>query len=419
MLIILFGFYMALEYVFKVLGPGHEIKYELNIDGKVFGVEETYTARNKKEKNSYHFKINVDDIPFYFQTYYDFKNYDKVIKDIKYINVGKYICILPLFVKDVILSDFKCFDGSEYVFYNLIRGQSKDLDNLVENVNVKNYNYAKYATIKGDSFKDDHLDFYFDSMLENHYLGITTYKGLYVATSVGDELDFVSLFSKDVYEQSLSTFIDKYYVVADYNSNYSFNTFYIVDLTNKKVETIKTHHQISFDSYFQGGVENRLYLIDKSNMKQFELDLKSKTVIEYGNLNTGVRVFRNGKWDVEPLSKALENKLMFESNYKAELAQNPYYRIDKVGGELTGYYYYYLKKGNEHYVYRAEAKNKNDKTLIFISNSLNDVTYHDDYIYFYDENDVSYYHDSAAKKSVIKNQEYEFNKTLKYAIYIK
>lgn len=420
MLIILFGFYLALEYSFKIFGPGHEITYEINSENNTLTIEETYTARKKNDLNNYYFKVTINETPFYYQTYHDFKNYDKVITDVKYFKNDKYTCILPIFIKETILFDIKCFDGNEYYFYNSIRGESKSLDEYVETINVKNYSYVQFLPTTGDSIKESHFEFYFDNVLSNNYLGLTTYKGLYVVGGgKNDNLDFIPLFTKDVYEQNISSYADKYYVVANYNTEYSFNKFLVVDLTTRKVENLNSRHEISFDSYFQGKVGNRLYLLDRSNKKQFEVDLKTFTVIEYGNVDSGVRIFSNGKWVVEPMSKAISENLIFNNEYEIERNEEPYYRIDKVGGKTSGYYYYYERKDNKDYVYRSEIKNKDEKTFLFESEKVSDIVYHNDYVYFYNGNDISYYHDSVGIKPLVTNEEYEFNKSLKYSLYIK
>lgn len=419
LLIILFTFYLGLEYAFKILGPGHNIVYEISDSNNVYLVKESYTARQKDEVDNYYFDISVNGKSFYYQTFMNFRNDDRVIENIYYFENDQYACLLPVYKNGQILSDFKCYDDNDYYYYNLISGLNSELDNYINNLDLSNYSYETYLPRKSNPIVQSHLEIYPDNLVENHYLGLTTYKGIYnINKHLSDNISLVSIFNKDIYEQNISAYVDKYYVVADYNSDYSFTNFTVVDLTNNRTRNLISRHQISFDSYFQGSVDDRLYLVDRRNSRQFELDLRSFTILEYGNANTGVRIYRNGDWKVEPMSRAITSDLLFADDYNIE-AEAPYYRIDKVGGELSGYYYYYERKSNQHYVYRSEIQNPEAKTLLFVLDDISEITYHLDSIYFYSGNDIIHYQDSIGLSPIVNNSEYEFNKSLRYSLYIK
>lgn len=72
---------------------------------------------------------------------------------------------------------------------------------------------------------------------------MSNYKGFYDLKNKKN----VQLFKKDIYNQTLNYFLDKYYIVADYNQTYEFDKLIIVDMTTgkqKKLSVILKYHLI-------------------------------------------------------------------------------------------------------------------------------------------------------------------------------
>ena len=90
--------------------------------------------------------------------------------------------------------------------------------------------------------------------------------------------------------------------------------------------------------------------------------------------------------------------------------------MDKVGNNLSGYDFYYLKTNNGYDVYRANVQNEKEQKYIFTTTDINNVEYVDDYVYYYFNNSLKVYHDSIGNRTIYDYKEYEFNKSLKYFV---
>ena len=49
---------------------------------------------------------------------------------------------------------------------------------------------------------------------------------------------------------------DKYLVFPNYENEYQFDTFVILDMTSGKYDLIKTNYNINYDSYYAGNNKN-------------------------------------------------------------------------------------------------------------------------------------------------------------------
>lgn len=119
----------------------------------------------------------------------------------------------------------------------------------------------------------------------------------------------VNVFEKDVYNQKLATFTNQYYVVADYDESYNFNKFYIIDLIKRTKDEVASDTKISFDSYIQGSVDGKVYVYDKENKKQYEINTDKKTIALISNANSDV-VFYNNGWTEISIKEALRENIL-------------------------------------------------------------------------------------------------------------
>ena len=223
----------------------------------------------------------------------------------------------------------------------------------------------------------------------------------------------VNVFEKDVYNQKLATFTNQYYVVADYNESYNFNKFYIIDLIKRTKDEVASDTKISFDSYIQGSVDGKVYVYDKENKKQYEINTDKKTIALISNANSDV-VFYNNGWTEISIKEALSEKYFVTENI--EYKNNQFSKIDKIGDEV-GFYYLYKKVGNHYEVYR---KNFQDDNLVYLFN-LNNINtlYIENSIYYLDDDKLYVYNDLIGNKVVVVNNEFKYNKNIKFGVYKK
>ncbi len=370
----------------KVTLSLNHLNYSLKINKNKFNIREEYS------KDYTYIKIKVNNKIY---SLYVKDKGRKLIDNVYYYKDNKYECLLPI-INGVIKSDMMCYnDNTIYNYYNL---KTKDdaLDNYVSS--IKEYNIENFIDNTDKFSKIDYIMFY-NNIDKN--VAITTYDGLI------SNYSSIKLFNKDVYNNIISAFIDKYYIIADYNKSYEFNKFVVTNLKNQKTFKIKSKYDISFDSYVQGIVDNKLYIYDKDNNSQYEIDIDKKRVNLLSN-SKKIKVYKNHSWGY--VSKNSED-IYFE-NEEENLSLDSFDHVIKYGN-----YYYLFKKVNKSYeLYRSDINNMEVYEYLITVPTIK-INYNEDYIYYVNGNKLYYYSDSTGLKTILENPELEFNETIKYYIY--
>ena len=412
MLTILFLIYLGIQVGYSFFGGGHSEEYTVSTNDKKFVIKEIFSNKNDDVK-SYFFEIKSNSDVFYYQTSHDFKKSRQIIKNIYQYTDDIYTCILPIYENDQIINDILCKkDNILYNYHNII-GSDKKLDEYV--LTLKDIGYNSEVFIDNSNvLEKDQLNIYEKNILKEVYYGLSNYRGLYLINyATGGKLKEVQLFEKDSYKRPLSIFYKKYYVVADYNKEYRFDTFYVVDITNSKVKEIKIGKEVSFDGYIQGTNDNSIYFFDKNYKIQYEINLTTNKVIEVGNEKTGIKILKNNEWVRIPSSQAVSDKVVFalETNEVAG-----YSKVDKIGVN-SGYYYMYNKINNYFKAYRSNIQNNNQLMYLFNTTDIERVLYNGEYTYYIDDDCLKYYSDSIGERNIVCYNELKYNNGLIFGVY--
>ena len=137
-----------------------------------------------------------------------------------------------------------------------------------------------------------------------------------------------------------------------------------------------------------------------------------------GNESTKIIHYEDNQKKRISISELKGEKTYFESNLKTT-RNNEYAKIDQVGGEKTGYVYYYKKVQKGYEVYRSPKRVPDQKVFLFTIENINNVYYINNYIYFIEQNKLKYYHDKVGIKTIFKNDELGFNSNINIYIYAK
>lgn len=410
--VILFMLYFGIQIGYSFFGSGHQAEYSVKTEEKNFLVKETFSNK-KNDIKSYYFEINYDNDIFYYQTTADFKKSNEIIKNIYYYGDNMYSCIFPIFEDNKIISDVICKNNDILYNYHNISGKDKDLDNFILNLQEKGYNASNFVD-NSNTIDKDLLKIYEGNVLKETYYGLANYKGVYLINyATGGKLKEVDLFTKDVYKRPLSIFFKKYYVVADYNKDYRFDTFYVVDITNSKVKELKIGKEVSFDGYIQGTENNSIYFFDKTYKTQYEINIKTGKIIEVGNEKTGIKMLTDGSWDRIPAINAVNQTLVF-NNKNSETST--YAQQDKVGMD-SGYYYLYKKNINGFEAYRTNIQNDTQKMYLFNTDDINRIVYNKEYVYYIKNGCINYYSDNIGNRNLVCYNELNYNDSLIFGVY--
>lgn len=402
---------LALKVIIYLFDDGHKVSYSVGN----FKVTEELKTDSLFGTDDYYFELKHEKFKMNFQVPVNYNKKEKIITSIKYEKVDDMKCIMPIFKGGKTYTDIMCLDvnGEINLYHNLGEDIKKSLSKFVSSLSKFGYNSKNYLDKAKVNRLSNTLSIYEDNMMENHYIAMENYKGLRLFSHKESS---VKLFDNDIYKKPIKIFGDKYYIVADYNEEYSFKIFYVVNIINGNVKEIRSYNDISFDSVIQGYVGDDVYLFDKDAETQYKISLKHESVEKVAGKNN-IKYY-NGKWGTMTFNEAIEGK-KFDNHYsKAPKG----YDGAVCPGKETGYCYYYKKQsnddGDEYLVYRADVQNTKLKTYIFKTSSIESIIYLNNYVYFRSGNSIYYYHDNGVRK-VITNSEFEFNDDLEFGVYIK
>lgn len=384
---LLFILFLIILLSIKGFSNNKTINYKLENNNKTFKIKQT------KTKNYYYIEVKTKNNIYPIQLYDKYKKKELLTHIYSYKD-SNYECIVPI-INDEVVVNGMCY--KDKVMYDINKIDDKNIEKFIKS--IKKYNVNKFEDNLSLTKKSSTITYYKSNKIKKS-VAITTYKGLY------NNNKFIQLFDKDIYANNIHTFIDKYYVTADYNSLYEFNKFYIVNLEKNKVEELKLDFDISFDSYIQGIVDNEIYLYDIDNEIQYKLNVVKKQISVVSN--DKIKNYKNGNW--EYISKAqAKDKTYFQYGTLDDLFRN-YYKYFK---DDKGKIYYVINKNLD--VYKIYNNDKNMKKYLF-SGDIN-IEINNEYIYFVSGDTLYYYSDKEGLRSVLKNTEFEFNDKIKYYIY--
>ena len=391
-LIVLVIFLLILIIIFKKIFVFESINYKLNINGNKVKIKETYNDSN------YYIEISTSKNTYPIRLYNNFSKKRKIVENIYLYSDESIECILPI-IEEKAYTDFICNKDGLLYNYNSI-DNIPNLDKYVEGINLYN---KKIFSGNPNSIKVINSIKYNKYSNFKNISAITTYNGLIVNDSE------IKLFEKDIYNNEISAFLNQYYIVANYEDKFSFDYFYIINIETKEINKLKLKEPISYDSYIQGIVDNKIYLYDKDNENQYEIDIENNK-INIVSSKDYIKYYSNKKW--EKLNKAKANK---ETYFNYDTLDNNFSNYNYVK-ESEDYYYLFKKEGISYKLYRVD-KNNIDIYKYLINIPVTNIYTKNDSLYYIYKDKLYYYSDSTGLKIVYQNPELEFNNTIKYYIY--
>ena len=407
--------FFGIQAIVKHYRGGQLITYMVSEKGTKYKITENYTKRKKNNRNAYYFDIKANDEHFIFQTYESFGHQQNLIQAIHEYRDDQVQCILPVLKENKVVTDMICKEQEDQIYYREIHGKYEKLDEYVSNLKLLQEAYRTFLK-KENTVKVGTSKIYTQALPDDKAIAVSDYRGITMINADGKK-EAQDVFKGDVYDQKIKALIGKYYLIADYEQPFEIDRFYLVDLAKNKKEVIESKYMISKDSYVQGIVENSVYLYDRSNQKQYEINVVDKTVYEVGNVNLKIQYYDGAKWSQKEMYDIATTDIYFETYPVVTEKNSNYDKVIRVGGTVTGYYYYFQSVGDAYKVYRAPVQNSEIKTYVFTTTSLSQIYYAGDDVYFMNHNDVQKFCEISGIQTVLTNSEFEFNPTILYGIY--
>lgn len=349
--ILFYGFFRSKSY---------EVEYTLND----VSIKESF---DKKEK-LYTFYFQTKEKEFFVQIPHKYIHKKELVQKIEVKEKENTLCILPTSSKLDI--EPLCMQNEEYISFHLIEDEEIIPKSLKKEINYEEKTY-KNMTLYA---------------LNNKKYYIWNYEGFDIITN--KEQKEIKLFKEDIYNIPLTIQVEKNIVIADYDSKYAFQKFYVIDTKKDKVRELVLEKEISYDSYFLGTSSKRAYLVDKKNKIEYEIYPKRLLIESITNNNQG-RILKEDVWEPINMNVLASNETYFThkeiTTFKIENNQ-----LYKVQGD-----------------YKTRISNHNVKEI---------VSTNEDTVYYLVDEKLYYYNDSDGEVLVLRNFEWNFN--YKNMIYI-
>jgi len=385
------------QFIVKGLKKGHHTSYEISNDNIIFQVSETF------HDDIYSLEIKNGNERFVFPVNNYFNKNKKIVKNIYYVNEGSVSCIYPV-LEDSVTSNILCYkDGINYS-YNSMKNNLlvSDFSSRLRSIGVLN-NFKNSSDLKnvGD------IKVYSENILEGTYIYVWNYNGFYYLSK--NKYNTIKIFDSDTYKNSLGILYNKYYVVPDYSQKYEFDTLYVYDMTDNNYKRIVFDEKISYDSYYNGIVDDKIYLFDKSHMIQYEIAAKKRKYSVVGNKELNALYYDNGKWETRNIYDFNKKDLKF-SNVE----------VPNAISNVSNFYYdnglYYYIDNNNLYCYDSIY---NMKILLLNNVVLSGLQISHANIYFLKDDVLYQYNYDKGMLPLVKYNEFRYNKSNMYAVYEK
>ncbi len=409
-LLILCILYLGIVLIQKQFGNGYTISYMVNTQNEKFEIKEVYHKKTKNQLARYWIQIGVNDTIFPIEMI-SIQGKKQIVEDVYTFSNDDYVCIYP--VGEYLSSlDVLCQKDSTIYSYHTIIGEDSEVDAFVTSLTPFGYDDTTWKDRRSILKSIKGLSIY-DNLVPTHAIGMESYKGLYVLDAT-NLLREKQLFQNDVYQKNIELFYRNYYIIADYNASYEFHEFSVINMKNQKETKIISNKAISFDSYIQGIVEEAVYILDRGNKKQYKIHLSDKTVTKVGDIDSGVQIYKDGKWETKTMYEVLKQDIYFYTHVIPDDISREVYEFVDVTGD---YYYGYQSIDGGYAVYRMHKQNPSIRYYITTLKEKKQVSYIDNYIYFMDNGCLYYYHDTTGVRMVVQNPEFNFNPNLQFGVY--
>ena len=262
----------------------HSRNYQQTYNVSGIEVTESY---NKKTKY-YTLTFNYNEQNYITKIKHKYISNHKLVKDIAVNQDDNTTCLIPISNK---LDTYPiCKQNEEYISYYLVNNKDLVSNYLQENTESNPTTFSKLTLYN----------------LNNHKYLIWNYKGFYLVTP--NKTEEITLFNEDIYAIPLASQVKNYFVIPNYAEKYNFSKFYVVDINKFKVKELNLKNSISYEAYILGSFNNKVYLVDKKNQKEYEIYPKRLVIDNIISKNQG-KIVENDEW-----TKITLNKLVTQEN---------------------------------------------------------------------------------------------------------
>ena len=398
LVILLIIFIAILQLVLFIFKKKHNVTYKIDKDKETVEVQEELINKN------YHFVITYKKYKFTFNTKNNYSKKKKIIEDIETYQKDDLICIYPILKKTT--TNIICSKGEENLSLEVIK---KEILPFIETLKDKEYDNPSW----NESNKTKRIgtaNVYYENIIDNTYMYVYKYNGFYSINT--KTIEQFNIFENDNYKNLLGTQIDKYYVIPNYDNKYEYKELLIYNIINNKKSVITFKETISKDSYINGIIDNKLYLFDKDNLIQYEINPKKKTY-KIISSNQEAKYYNVDKWEQKNIYDFKDN-LYFDLGYDylKEIVKTTSFKYIYKYNDI----YYYVDEKDNFHTYNSIT---NIKTLLFNMKEAKSYINTKDDLYFIKDKTIYVYNYISGLKPLVEYEELIFNDENRFTVYKK
>lgn len=387
--IILVVFLLVLVYFgYRILYKEHEVIYiidKYNIHEHFYiNKNHNYDLIINNKKQNYTYTINNN-----------LSKQKRIIKQIKTYKSNNLICIVPIYKKDIDLDIYCNLDNAQVSNDYLIKTNNEDFKVIKKK--IKKYkiklpsNSVVYKKYKNNTVFQENI-------LDNYNFYIWNYKGILILNN--KELKYQKILKYDLYDNIMATTIDRYYVLFENTNVNGIENIYYYDSKSKKLNTFKLKEKISKDSYINGVIDNIIYVTDRREKKEYQINIPKQTITQIDD-NINYIVYENNN-----------KKLLSKSDFFMEdqYFDNKQIKDDKVTNSLElvkdNNYYYYYKDGK---IYKALDTDKTHPILLLELEDVKEWKVYDGTIIIMARDTIYSYTEKGGLRKIVSSNELKYN----------
>lgn len=373
---------------YKILIKEHELIYTIDKYNvyEHFHMEDNhyYDLIISKDKNTYTYTLN--------------KNLSKekgIIKSIKTFKSNKLVCIVPIYKSKVEKNVYCNLNNEEISIDYLLKTNNEDFKVIKKKLKKYKIKYPSTSIVYKKYKKNTVFQ---ENILDNYNFYIWNYKGILVLNN--KELKYQKVLDYDLYDNIMATTVDKYYVLFENTDVNGIKNIYYYDSKKNKLNIFKLKDKLDKDSYINGVIDNVIYVTDRKNKKEYEIDIKKETIERVDN-DVNYVIYEDGNKKIISKSDFFMNDQYFNNvNIKDKEV------TDSLDLVKEGNYYYYYKNSK---IYKALETNKEKSKLLLELDDIKEWYVYDDVIVIMAKDTIYTYTDKEGLRRIVKSNELKYN----------
>lgn len=395
--LILLIMFLCYQFVINYFKTGHSVTYTIND----ILIDEDYI--NDKEEY-YLFRVTLDkDKVFVFENENLFNKQKEVVEDVKVYTKDDIYCVSLKYKKIKEPSVPECYINDVLYSYNEA-SKKTNLEDFTKELKISSL--EKYSN---ESEKREEVDVTLnnDYLEDNEVIILYDYKTINLYDKKFERKASFSNF--DNYKNIYGTIVGHYYLIPRLTSSTTFNTFVKIELNDGVNKDMNTIYTISKQSYVNGVYDDKLYIFDKSNLKQYEINPATEEIKITGDEENPCFAYINGEKTELSVYEMNDKEIKFseKTNQFENIDSDEMFVNKKVG---------IYKKDDK--FYKVYTKYPDNPILLFIDKDAKEIKVKGDSIYYL-KNDSIYRYNIKGNVILLTRNELKYNSENAFDIYLK